>query len=64
MSNNEVKTAICALLDEAPQNALEQVLEYLKSVKGQSEESVKRAENLRRILEEDSELLSRLADIY
>lgn len=61
MSNNEVKTAISALLDEAPQKALEQVLEYLKSVKGQSEESVKRAENLRRILEEDSELLSRLA---
>lgn len=61
MSKDEVKTAISALLDEAPQKALEQVLEYLQSVKGQSEESIKRAENLKRILEEDKELLSKLA---
>lgn len=61
MSKEEVKTAISALLDDAPQKALEQVLEYLQSVKGQSEKSIKRAENLRRILEEDKGLLSKLA---
>ncbi len=35
MSKEEVKMAISALLDDEPQKALEQVLEYLKSEKGE-----------------------------
>ncbi len=61
MSREEVKTAINELLDNTPENVLEEVLEYLKSVEGKSNDSISLSKNLKTILIEDKELLERLA---
>ncbi|MDW3209049.1 MAG: hypothetical protein R8N23_04235 [Reichenbachiella sp.] len=61
MSRDEVKTAIKELLDNTPEQVLQEVYDYLKSVQGKSESSVSLSQNLRTILSEDKELLERLA---
>ncbi|MFY0654671.1 MAG: hypothetical protein JXQ96_21740 [Cyclobacteriaceae bacterium] len=61
MSRKEVKTAISELLDNTPEQVLQEVFDYLKSVQGKSNESVSLSQNLRTILTEDKELLERLA---
>lgn len=61
MSRDEVKTAINQLLDNTPEQALQEVFDYLKSVQGKSDQSVSLSQNLRTILSEDKELLERLA---
>jgi len=61
MSREEVKTAINELLDNTPEQVLQEVFDYLKSVQGKSSESVSLSQNLRTILTEDKELLERLA---
>ena len=61
MSREEVKTAINGLLDNTPEQVLQEVFDYLKSVQGKSNESVSLSQNLRTILTEDKELLERLA---
>jgi len=61
MSREEVKTAINELLDNTPEQVLQEVFDYLKSVQGKSDESVSLSQNLRTILAEDKELLERLA---
>lgn len=61
MSREEVKTAISELLDQAPEPALQEIFDYLVSVLGKPDSSVKLSQNLRTILTEDKELLSRLA---
>ncbi len=61
MSREEVKIAINELLEHAPEPALQEVFNYLKLVQDKSESSIALSQNLRRILAEDKELLSRLA---
>lgn len=61
MSREEVKTAISELLDNTPEQVLQDVFDYLKSVQGKTKESVSLSQNLRTILSEDKELLERLA---
>jgi len=61
MSREEVKTAINQLLDNTPEQVLQELYTYLKSVQGKSEQSVSLSQNLRTILTEDKELLERLA---
>lgn len=61
MSREEVKTAINLLLEKTSDQALQEVLEFLKSVEDKSAESLTLASNLRTILKEDKELLERLA---
>jgi hypothetical protein len=61
MSKEEVKIAIKALLEETPEQVLQEVYDYLKSVQGKSEQSVSLSQHLRTILTEDKELLERLA---
>jgi hypothetical protein len=63
MSREEVKTAINELLDNTPEQVLQEVFDYLKSVQGKTNESVSLSQNLRTILTEDKELLERL-DIF
>jgi hypothetical protein len=60
MSREEVKTAINELLDNTPEQVLQEVFDYLKSVQGKTNESVSLSQNLRTILTEDKELLERL----
>ena len=61
MSREEVKTAISQLLENTPEQVLNEVLEYLKSVENKPSDSIFLAQNLRTILTEDKELLERLA---
>jgi len=61
MRREKVKTAINQLLDNTPEQVLQEVYTYLKSVQGKSEQSVSLSQNLRTILTEDKELLERLA---
>lgn len=61
MSREEVKIAINEMLENTPEPVLNEVFAYLKSVEGKSSKSVSLSQNLRTILAEDSELLTRLA---
>lgn len=61
MSREEVKTAINELLENAPEHALQEVFGYLKSVQEKPDSTVILSQNLRSIIAEDKELLSRLA---
>lgn len=61
MSREEVKTAINKLLENSSEQVLKEVFDYLKSVEGKSNNTVKLSQNLRTILAEDKELLERLA---
>ena len=61
MSREEVKTAINQLLDNTPEQVLQEVFDYLKSVQEKPTKSVSLSQNLRTILTEDKELLERLA---
>jgi len=61
MSREEVKSAITELLENSPEQALQEVLIYLKSIQSSPDKSVTLAKNLRTILTDDKELLKRLA---
>lgn len=61
MSREEVKTAINEILENIPEEALQGVFDYLKSVQDKSSASITLSKNLRTILKEDKELLERLA---
>lgn len=61
MTAQEVKSQIKKLLEEIPEDALPQVLEYLQQVKSMSAEEVRLGQNLNQILKEDKDVLKRLA---
>lgn len=61
MSTAEIKTEIDKVLDTLPEDALESVLDYLKSITHTTKEKLAYSKNLRKILEEDRELLEKLA---
>jgi hypothetical protein len=61
MSREEVKSAITEMLESTPEEALQEVFDYLKSVKDKSINSISLSNNLKTILTEDKELLERLA---
>ena len=61
MSREEVKSAINELLNNSSERVLQEVFDYLKSLEGKHEDSVRLSHNLRTILTEDKELLERLA---
>ncbi len=61
MTAKEIKFEIQRTLDNIPENVLQDILDYLKSIQGKSADKVKLGKNLRDILTEDKELLDRLA---
>jgi hypothetical protein len=61
MSTKELKERINKVLDSIPDEVLEEVLRYLKSLTNKSKEDMLLSQNLKRILEEDKNLLERLA---
>ena len=61
MTQRDLKLEIQKALDNVPDNALEDVLVYLKSVQKSSPSEVKNAQHLKIILKEDGDLLKRLA---
>jgi len=61
MSTKELKERINKVLDSIPDEVLEELLKYLKSLTNKSKEDMLLSQNLKRILEEDKNLLERLA---
>lgn len=60
MTRAELKSEIQKVLDNVPENVLEDILSLLKGFQGKADD-ISIAHSLRRILEEDKELLERLA---
>lgn len=61
MSGQQLKTEIQHVLDEMPEEILEDVLKYMKSICNISHQKIQMSSNLKKILQEDSELLQKLA---
>lgn len=61
MTTKQLIAEINKVLDHVPDSVLSNILSYLKTVEGKSEEEIDRTGYLKRILEEDKELLERLA---
>jgi hypothetical protein len=61
MSTNELKTEIQKVIDKVPDALLNDILEYLKSIQNKSADTVRLSHNLGQIINEDKELLEKLA---
>ncbi len=61
MTKAELKIEIQKVINNVPENILEDVLDFLKELQEHPSNKVKLANNLRQILSEDKELLERLA---
>jgi len=61
MTSAQIKYQIQKVLDEVPENALQDVLDFLKVLQSSSSKQIKLTNNLRQILTEDKELLQKLA---
>jgi hypothetical protein len=61
MSRQELKVAINEILEETPDVVLNEVLDYLNTVKDKTEQTIISSQNINNILREDKELLERLA---
>jgi len=61
METKELKDKIYRALDNIPDDVLEEILEYLKSLTNKSKSDIELSQNLRKILREDKNLLERLA---
>lgn len=61
MTTKQIKSEIERTLDGIPDNVLQEILEYLKVMRGKSADQIKLTKNLRDIMTEDKDLLERLA---
>ena len=61
MSKNEVKEQINKVLDNAPDEILESILDYLKELLTRTNSEVMLSNNLNKILHEDKVVLERLS---
>jgi len=61
MTTQEIKTEIQNMLDKIPENVLEDILNYLKEVETKTEDQISTSRNISKILNEDKELLEKLA---
>lgn len=61
MTTNQIKSEIQKVIDTIPENVLQDLLEYLKTIQSKAGDKLAVSNNLRKILSEDKELLERLA---
>jgi hypothetical protein len=61
MDAKKIRQEIDQRLENIPADILMDILEYLKSIEGQTLNHIALARNLKKILEEDKKLLDRLA---
>ena len=61
MSGQEIRQEIHKVVDAIPEEILQNVLDYFKTLENSSMDKIKLSQNLRTILQEDKELLARLA---
>ncbi|MEO5907348.1 MAG: hypothetical protein ABIQ11_11515 [Saprospiraceae bacterium] len=61
MTTKQLRQEIVKALEQVPDEVLADLLEYLNELKSKSEDQVVKIKHFRRILEEDKNLLRRLA---
>ena len=61
MTRTQIQAEIHKVIDNVPESILQDVLDFLKELQAQPADKVKLANNLRKILLEDKELLEKLA---
>lgn len=61
MTTGQIKSRIKEAIDNIPDNALKEILNYLDEIQGKTEDDVLTSQRLRKILTEDKELLEQLA---
>lgn len=61
MTSQQLKSEIQKTLDRIPENVLQDILDYLKSLQSKTREQAQMTQQLKKILEEDRELLEKLA---
>ncbi len=61
MTKTEIKNEIQKVLDTVPENVLQDILELLKNLQGHPNNLLEITNSLRKILNEDKELLEKLA---
>ncbi len=61
MTTRQIKSRINKVLDNIPENVLEEILSYLEEIQGMSADKIVMSQRLRKILSEDKELLEKLA---
>ncbi|MBK6265069.1 hypothetical protein JKA74_08465 [Marivirga sp. S37H4] len=61
MAPKDIKSEIHKLLDNIPENALQDLYNYLKEAEKQSSKTNELNQNLSKILREDKDLLKKLA---
>jgi hypothetical protein len=62
MTSKEVKSEIQKVLDKVPDNLLQDILDYVKTIQSKSSDTVQLSKNLKQIISEDKSLLERLAE--
>ena len=61
MTKTEIKNEIQKVLDNVPENILKDILDLLKGIQDHSSDKIGMTHSLRQILEEDKDLLEKLA---
>lgn len=61
MKPAEIKTELHKVIDTFPEDSLQDLLDFLNELQGQSPAKARLSNNLRQILAEDKELLEKLA---
>ena len=61
MTSEQIKLEIQKSLEDIPETALQAILEYLQELKGKARNDIDLSRNLRKVLQEDANLLQRLA---
>jgi len=61
METKDIRKEINKVIEKMPDDILENILDYLKEVEQQVFDKVKLAQNFKKILKEDKELLQKLA---
>jgi hypothetical protein len=61
MSTQEIRKEIHKVVDNMPEDVLQNILDYFKTIEHSSKDTVKLTYNLKKILTEDKLLLQKLA---
>jgi len=61
MTTKDLRKEIDRVIQEVPENLLEDILSYLRNIEKKSKQDIEALSNLKRIFKEDQELLEKLA---
>jgi hypothetical protein len=61
MTTKDIRKEINRVIQEVPENFLEDILSYLKQIEKKSKNDIETFSDLKRIFKEDQELLEKLA---